>query len=106
LFGKQVLDKTRNAGKTCGMSTSSIIDGDSRDPAERQAAMYLANPVFLPRNHLVAEAIDSAVNDENLGPFNALVDLLEQQCDSDPALAKFATPPRLDQVVSKTFCGT
>jgi uncharacterized protein YdiU (UPF0061 family) len=82
------------------------VEQDSGDPKERQAAMHRANPAFIPRNHLVAEAIDSAVNDEDFGPFNTLVDLLEQQRDYDPALAKYATPPRPDQVVSKTFCGT
>ena len=83
-----------------------FIDQDSGDPADRQAAMYRANPAFIPRNHLVAEAIDHAVNDEDFGPFNTLVDLLEQQRNFDPALAKYATPPRPEQVVSKTFCGT
>jgi len=83
-----------------------LIAEDAVDPADRQAEMYRANPVFIPRNHLVAEAIDSAVKEGDFGPFNTLVDLLEQQRDYDPALAKYATPPRPEQVVSKTFCGT
>jgi uncharacterized protein YdiU (UPF0061 family) len=82
------------------------VDQDSGDLKERQVEMNRANPAFIPRNHLVAEAIDSAVNNEDFGPFNTLVDLLEKQRDYDPDLARFATPPRPEQVVSKTFCGT
>ena len=83
-----------------------LTDTDVASPTERQAEMYRVNPVFIPRNHLVAEAIDSAVDEEDFAPFNTLVDLLEQPRDYDPALAKYATPPRPEQVVSKTFCGT
>jgi uncharacterized protein YdiU (UPF0061 family) len=82
------------------------IEGDSQTPAERQAGMLKANPVFIPRNHLVEAAIVSAVNNEDFGPFNHLVDLLEQPRDYEPGLVEFARPPRSDEVVSQTFCGT
>jgi len=84
----------------------SRLEQDGRDPARRQAAMYRANPVFIPRNHLVAEAIDQAVGENDFSTFHSLVDLLESPPDFDPALATFARPPRPEQVVSQTFCGT
>jgi uncharacterized protein YdiU (UPF0061 family) len=83
-----------------------FLERDDRQPQDRQAEMYRANPVFIPRNHLVAEAIDRAVIAGDFEPFNTLVDLLENQRDYDPALASYALPPRPDQVVSRTFCGT
>jgi uncharacterized protein YdiU (UPF0061 family) len=82
------------------------IEGDSQTPAERQVGMFKANPVFIPRNHLVEAAIVSAVNEEDFTPFNLLVDLLEQPRDYEPGLVEFARPPRSDEVVSQTFCGT
>ena len=82
------------------------IESDPQEPAERQAAMYRANPVFIPRNHLVAAAIDAAVDRGDYGPFNRLVDLLERPRDYQPGLAAYARPPRPEEVVSKTFCGT
>ena len=82
------------------------IDSDSLNPKERQARMYQANPVFIPRNHLVEAAIQAAVNDNDFTPFNRLVDLLEKPRDYQPELASFARPPRADEVVCETFCGT
>jgi uncharacterized protein YdiU (UPF0061 family) len=82
------------------------IGDDPQSAGTRQASMYRANPVFIPRNHLVAAAIDAAVHDADFTPFNALVDLLEQPRDYEPALLSFARPPRPEEVVSKTFCGT
>ena len=82
------------------------IEQDPQAPGERQAGMYQANPVFIPRNHLVAAAIDGAVNEGDFAPFNQLVDLLEQPRNYEPDLARYASPPRPEEVVSKTFCGT
>lgn len=82
------------------------VANDPQAPDERQADMYQANPVFIPRNHLVEAAIDSAVSQGDFAPFNRLVDLLEQPNDYQPGLAVFAKPPRPEEVVGKTFCGT
>lgn len=65
-----------------------------------------ANPVFIARNHMVEEAIAAAQNDDDLEPFNQLVDVLATPFDWRPELAAFATPPKEDQVVERTFCGT
>jgi uncharacterized protein YdiU (UPF0061 family) len=73
---------------------------------ERQARMYAANPVFIPRNHLVEEALQAAAEQGDFTPFNTLVDVLARPVVYDPALARFATPPRPEQVVRQTFCGT
>jgi uncharacterized protein YdiU (UPF0061 family) len=82
------------------------IEDDPLVHGERQASMYQANPVFIPRNHLVEAAIGSAVNGEDFATFNRLVDLLEQPPDYEPGLASYAKPPRPEEVVRKTFCGT
>ncbi|MCJ7814933.1 MAG: protein adenylyltransferase SelO family protein, partial [Xanthomonadales bacterium] len=82
------------------------IEGDPQEPGKRQAIMYRANPAYIPRNHLVAAAIDAAVNNSDFSPFNRLVDLLEQPRDYESGLAEYARPPRPEEVVSKTFCGT
>jgi uncharacterized protein YdiU (UPF0061 family) len=82
------------------------IEADGQAPAERQATMYQASPVFIPRNHLIAAAIEAAANDNDFSPFDALVDLLEQPRGYEADLAGFARPPRPEEIVSKTFCGT
>jgi uncharacterized protein YdiU (UPF0061 family) len=82
------------------------IENDPQAPAQRQAMMYRANPVFIPRNHLVEAAIAAAVDEDDFTPFNQLVDLLEQPRDYESDLAEYARPPRPEEVVARTFCGT
>ena len=79
---------------------------DSRSAADRQRAMYQVNPVYIPRNHLVEEAIRAAEDNGDLKPFQDLVDRLYAPFDYDPAYARYATPPRPEQRVYQTFCGT
>ncbi|MCP5128107.1 MAG: YdiU family protein [Pseudomonadales bacterium] len=73
---------------------------------ERQASMYAANPVFIPRNHLVEEALQAATEKGDFAPFNTLLKVLARPFAFDAALARFATPPKPEQVVRQTFCGT
>jgi len=75
-------------------------------PARRQAGMYRANPVFIPRNHLVEEALQAAVEQGDFAPFHTLLEVLADPCRYRNELARFATPPRPQQVVQQTFCGT
>lgn len=76
-------------------------------PADiRSRTMLAANPVYIPRNHLVEEAIVAATEDSNLEPFHSLVDLFADPFSYAPEMARYATPPRPEQMVEKTFCGT
>ena len=72
----------------------------------RRAAMRAANPAFIPRNHLVEEAISAAVNDGNFLPFEGLLTVLSMPYEDQPAFGRYGDPPRPDQVVHQTFCGT
>ena len=78
---------------------------EPRDDEERRAAMRTVNPAFIPRNHLVEEAINAALAG-NLIPFDNLLTVLSTPYDDQPAFARYADPPRPDQVVHQTFCGT
>jgi uncharacterized protein YdiU (UPF0061 family) len=82
------------------------LDQEPLPAAARQQAMYAVNPVCIPRNHLVEEAIAAAQKQLDFGPFNRLVDILAKPFEYDRGKAAFATPPRPEQVVSRTFCGT
>jgi uncharacterized protein YdiU (UPF0061 family) len=74
--------------------------------AERQASMYRANPVFIPRNHLVEAAIAAATDKSDLSVFHDLVDVLAAPNEYRTELALYATPPKPEEVVQQTFCGT
>ncbi len=80
-----------------------------RDPLTtdtRAQRMKRANPVFIPHNHLVEEAIRAAEDDDDFSVFNQLSERLSAPFDYDPAASGFATPPQPEQEVRQTFCGT
>jgi len=78
----------------------------SEDAKPRLAAMFNANPVFIPRNHRVEEVIKAAVEESNFAPIHQLVDVLKHPYDDQPGFGQFAAPPLPEQVVQATFCGT
>jgi len=78
---------------------------DAQTSIQRQARMYAKNPVFIPRNHLIEEAIQAAENG-NLNLFHKLVDILTHPFEYKVELKKYALAPRPEQVVKETFCGT
>ena len=75
------------------------------DANERREAMQAVNPRFIPRNHLVEEAIATAVKGD-FAPFETLVAVLSTPYDDQPAFARYAEPPRSEEIVHQTFCGT
>ncbi len=77
-----------------------------QDESARQAAMDAVNPVYIARNHLVAEAIDAAIIQQNFEPFHRLVDILLQPFKFKHEHGRYATPPLPEQIVRQTFCGT
>ncbi len=70
------------------------------------AAMRSVNPIFIPRNHLVEAALAAAVERGDFQPFEDLLAVLARPFDDDPALALYAAPPREEERVLQTFCGT
>jgi len=74
---------------------------------ERMSVMRAANPAVIPRNHLVEEAISAAANKSDFAPFERLLAALARPYDDLPStLARYADPPRPEQIVHQTFCGT
>jgi uncharacterized protein YdiU (UPF0061 family) len=75
------------------------------DPAVRSMTMKAINPAFIPRNHLVEAAL-SAAAEGDLQPFERLLTVLARPFDDQPDAVEYALPPRPEQVVRATFCGT
>jgi uncharacterized protein YdiU (UPF0061 family) len=67
--------------------------------------MRAVNPVIIPRNHRVEEAIRRAY-DGDFAPFHKLADALERPFEECPANAEFERAPEPHEVVHQTFCGT
>jgi serine/tyrosine/threonine adenylyltransferase len=73
--------------------------------AERRRRMTAANPVFVPRNHLVEQTIAAATRGD-FTAFHDLVELLARPFEWRAEDAGYARPPRPEEVVQRTLCGT
>ena len=82
------------------------LEREDIDPAERQAGMYRASPVFIPRNHQVEAVIQAATQDDDFAPFHRLLERVTRPFDYDPADRDYALPATGEQQVRRTFCGT
>jgi serine/tyrosine/threonine adenylyltransferase len=79
-------------------------EGDT--PEERGTKMRGSNPAYIPRNHRVEEAIEAATRGADFAPFERMVAALALPYEDRPEHAAFAEPPRPEQRVTATFCGT
>jgi uncharacterized protein YdiU (UPF0061 family) len=68
-------------------------------------AMDRVNPVYVPRNHLVEEALAAATSGD-LGPLGRLLEVTTSPFDERPNLERFAAPAPDDFGPYQTFCGT
>ena len=69
------------------------------------ASMDRVNPVYIPRNHLVEEALSSAVGGD-LGPFERLVEAVSAPYRERPGLERYAAAAPESFGPYRTFCGT
>ena len=73
---------------------------------EAQDLMKKNNPIIIPRNHLVEEAIEEASNG-NLNLFQQLLQIISHPYQQQDDLDKFMKPPKASFEESfQTYCGT
>jgi uncharacterized protein YdiU (UPF0061 family) len=68
-------------------------------------AMARVNPAYVPRNHLVEEALEAAVEGE-LAPLDGLLDAVTAPYDERPGWERYAAPAPADSGSYVTYCGT
>jgi uncharacterized protein YdiU (UPF0061 family) len=67
--------------------------------------MKSVNPLVIPRNHLVEEALLEA-NNNDLTLFNKLIKILEKPYQNQKNILDYQSPPPLGDKKYQTFCGT
>jgi uncharacterized protein YdiU (UPF0061 family) len=67
--------------------------------------MDRTNPIYIPRNHLVEEALTAATAGD-LDPLGRLLAAVTAPCDKRPGLERYASPAPEDFGTYQTFCGT
>ncbi|WP_409330557.1 protein adenylyltransferase SelO [Trujillonella humicola] len=70
------------------------------------AGMDRVNPAYVPRNHLVEEALDAATAGD-LAPLGGLLEAVTRPFEERPGLERYAAPAPADfGATYRTFCGT
>jgi serine/tyrosine/threonine adenylyltransferase len=75
------------------------------DRAAATAAMDRVNPLYIPRNFRVEEALEQAALGE-MGPFRRLLDAVSRPFDERPGLEDYTGPPPAGGGPYVTYCGT
>ena len=78
---------------------------NSNSPKESLKLMCLSNPLVIPRNHKVEEALEAA-NSGNLKPAKNLLKILEKPYEDKKEINEYQSPAPLSDKIYKTFCGT
>ena len=73
--------------------------------ADSIAAMQTSNPIRIPRNHRIEQAIQAALK-ADYAPFHRLIDALAHPYAEDPTHADLEAAPTPAERVTQTFCGT
>jgi len=82
------------------------VSEESLSDEARQSIMQAVNPVYIPRNHQVEAAIRAAEDASDFSVFNELHDVLQHPYKQQTGKEKYMFPPKPDEVVEQTFCGT
>jgi uncharacterized protein YdiU (UPF0061 family) len=98
--------KNRSAVERWGQQWQQRLAQQGTPQAEISVTMQQVNPARIPRNHLVAQAIEAAEKSGDLRPFNRLQEALAAPFEDDPKFADLCAPPTAAERVANTFCGT
>jgi len=82
------------------------VSRETQSAGERAAAMRRVNPAVIPRNHRIEQVIAAAVERDDFAPFEALSAVLARPYDERAKDDYYTQPPRMDERVLQTFCGT
>jgi len=73
---------------------------------ESHQLMRVSNPAVIPRNHRVEEALEAAVNHEDFGVMNRLLDVLSNPYAHTQEQVEYGKLPEPSIRPYQTFCGT
>jgi uncharacterized protein YdiU (UPF0061 family) len=74
-------------------------------PADIGPRLHATNPRVIPRNHRVEEAIQAGLAGD-FSVFERLLDICTRPFEDCPGSGELELPPKPDEVVTQTFCGT
>jgi serine/tyrosine/threonine adenylyltransferase len=81
------------------------VSRQSPDLPGTALAMDQVNPLYIPRNHKVEEALAAATGGD-FEPFRRLLEVITQPFDDRPGFESYAAPAPAGTAPYRTFCGT
>lgn len=82
------------------------LGNDSERIVAAREQMKQVNPVVIPRNHLIEDLIQAAIQEGNYNKFNNMLAAVTSPFDSRHEGSLYAQAPNAQEVVTQTFCGT
>jgi uncharacterized protein YdiU (UPF0061 family) len=82
------------------------ISQESISDKKIASSMNSVNPIYIPRNHKLEEALDAAVLESNMDLFLKLHDILKSPYEEVEEFHEYEKPAKNSSVKYKTFCGT
>jgi uncharacterized protein YdiU (UPF0061 family) len=82
------------------------LDQEGGSPEARAQAMDRVNPIYIPRNHKVEEALAAAVDRQDMAPFYQMIGVLSHPFDEAAGCEAYAEPAPATGIRYRTFCGT
>jgi len=80
--------------------------GEAIAPDERVELMHQANLVIIPRIHCIVQAIEASVDQEEYCPFEKILEVLYSPYEELEGLMEYMLPPKPEEHVLQTSCGT
>ncbi|MEK9629693.1 MAG: YdiU family protein [Nitrospinota bacterium] len=82
------------------------VEQDGIDTETKAREMNKVNPIYIPRNHKVEEALAAAANEKNLVPFSKMLEVVSNPFEEVPGNEAYAEPAPKSNIPYRTFCGT
>lgn len=82
------------------------LEQDGTETEKATQGMDEANPIYIPRNHKVEEALAAASDEKDMKPFTDLLAVLTHPFEEAEGNEAYAEPAPVTGVPYRTFCGT
>jgi len=79
---------------------------EKNSAAEITRSMCRLNPAFIPRNHRIEQALQAAVTRSDFSKTKHLIEVLSKPFEDQSSNVAYMDPPKPEERVCKTFCGT
>ena len=85
---------------------SKRLENENQSRLKISQNMLNINPIYIPRNHLVESLINEAVQENNFSKMKELLELVREPYKEKESKSYFSLPPKPEEVVTHTYCGT